>query len=303
MSYVGQVQRVLVTTPLAVTHTFTVDGTPTDSSTAVTVDVSRLDGTVLFNDQPTTQPGPTGQYRYALPGGPSAGTSATWQLDLLAVDWSATVGGAAVVVRDWVEVVGGFLFGLSRLRDVHKTLASVTAYPWDRLAVERTKVEQECERICGQAFVPRFVRETLTGNGSPFLRTSWPKVRRVRAVSVDGVAWSPSDVAALVPHPAGRLVRPGGALWPTGYANVVAEYEHGWESAPAEVESAGMLRMRSSLTEPTRAVPDNAVSYTVQDGSVYRLAGADDERTGVPTVDAVYQRYGGRRAKRRAVFA
>jgi hypothetical protein len=288
--------RILVTTEVTLTHTFYVDETPTDASGAVTVIVKRLDGTTVTSGS-ATHPGPSGVYTFPIP--------EQAQVDTLTVDWSGTLAGAVVSVRDRVEVVGGFLFGLAEARTAHPGLANTTEFPSTLLARKRIEVEQECERICRRAFVPRFNRVTLSGNDQdrlpiPNVDGRGSELRTVRAVSVGGVAWSAPDVAAVGVTDFGVIKRPGGALWPAGTGNIIVEYEHGFDLPPSELSEAAILRLRSRIAMPSSGVPDRAVSFTVTEGGTFRLSMPSKERTGIPDVDAVYERH---TRQQSAVFA
>src|SRR5215207_8266692 len=94
--------RVLRTAKQTLTHIFSVDEAATDLAGACTVTLKRLDGTVV---ETTTAAHPgVGTYTYSPP--------AQANLDMLTLDWSGTLAGAAITIRDYVEIVGGFLFSL-----------------------------------------------------------------------------------------------------------------------------------------------------------------------------------------------
>lgn len=290
--------RILVTTEVTLTHIFHVDETPTDLGGNCTVTIKRLDGTTITTGT-ATHPGPAGVYTFAMP--------EQAQVDVLTVDWSGSLAGATVTVRDNVEVVGGFLFGLAEARAKHDGLADTTKYPTTLLAAKRIEVEQECERICRRAFVPRFARVTLSGSDTDRLPLPWnllmgggSEIRAVRAVSVSGTAWSGSDVAALRFTPDGVLKRPGGAAWPSGVGNIIVEYEHGWDYPPADLAEAAIVRLRSRVGMALAGVAERAITFAVTAGGTYRLSTPSAERTGIPDVDGVYEKY---TRRRRAVFA
>lgn len=272
--------RVLRTAATALTHVFMVDETPTDASVGVTVAVTRLDGTAVSSGA-ATHPG-LGQYAYTVPGQST--------LDSLVVDWTATsIGGAVVTARDYIEVVGGYLFGLSEARAQPPAL-DATRFPTAMLAAKRLEVEQECERICGRAFVPRFNRITLSGNNTSKLILPHIDVRAVRAVKVGGTALAGADLAAVYPLPSGVLDR-GYSYWPYGWNNIVVEYEHGMDYPPEDLRMAAMERLRSRLTLTSSGVPDRAISWNSQEGGTYRISLPSGEKTGVPDVDAAYERW------------
>lgn len=276
--------RVLRTAQVTLSHTFFVDGDATAPTGTLQAAVKRAaDGTTVAGSPFTyTVSGTT--CSFALP--------AQAQLDKVTVDWSGTIAGATVTARDFVEIVGGFFFGLTEVK-VNQS------YTTDDLAAARIEVEDECERICRRAFVPRFEYEQLVGSGTARLGTIRNELRTLRAVIVDGVAWSAPDVAAVIPLPHGVLRRPGGALWPAD-ASIVVEYEHGWDYPPPGIVTAAKRRMKSLLTGPSSGVPERAQSFTSPEGGIYRLSMPDDENTGIPDVDAAYHRWARRR---KAVFA
>jgi len=282
--------RILKTAQQTLTHVFKVDEVATDITGDCTATLKRLDGTTV-NSATAGHPA-LGTYTYVLP--------AQANLDVLTLDWSGTLAGASVSVRDYVEIVGGFIFGLDEGRAAHSGLASLVVYPPALLAQKRIAVEQECERICRQAWVPRFERELLSGTGTSRLAVSRMMLRAVRAVSVGGAAWSAPDVAAVAVSDHGTLTRAGGAVWPVGVGNIVVEYEHGNDYPPEDVKDAAILRLRSKAGQNTSSVPDRATSFTIAEGGVYRLSTPGPEKTGIPEVDGPYL---GNQRQRRAVFA
>lgn len=271
--------RVLVTAQQTLTRTFRVDEVPTDAAADVSVTVKRLDGTTVASGN-ATHPGDPGLYQFVVPAQPA--------VDVLTVDWSGSFAGATVTVRDVVEVVGGFLFGLNEARVAHSDTLTAPKYSTATLAAKRIFVEQECERICGRAMVPRFARFALDGSGTDALLTDFLLLRSVRAVTVDGTVWSAGQLANVVPTSAGVIYLRSG-WWPVGRRNVVVEVEHGEDLPPAEIAEAAVTRFRSAVTTNKSNVPDRALSYTIAQGGVYRLATPSARRTGIPTVDAAYE--------------
>lgn len=266
--------RVLATSQVTISHTFYVDETPTDAGGSVAVTVKRLDGTVVSSGT-AAHPGSPGVYTYAVPGQPA--------VDIITVDWSGVVAGATVTSRDYVEIVGGFLFGLAEARAMPPVL-DPTRFPVATLSAHRIAVEQECERICGRAFVPRFRREKvriINGTAMP----SEVDVRAIRSVTLAGAPYAgwywPDRRGPLTNIPQTRV---------DDY-NAFIEYEYGMDYPPEEIRQAAMLRLRTRLTTGDTGIPSRAVSFSVTDGGVYRLATPGEKRTGVPEVDAAYSRY------------
>jgi hypothetical protein len=123
-------------------------------------------------------------------------------------------------------------------------------------------------------------------------------LRAVRAVKVADrygaalVALSVEELAAVAPTPEGVLIRDDGQVWPDGRRNVLVEYEHGLDAAPVTVTDAAIQRLRYTLSQGKTLVADRAISYTVIDGGVYRMAQAGKHSTGVPDIDAAYRNSG-----------
>jgi hypothetical protein len=284
--------RTLVTTKLTVSHTFIVDGVATDAAGNVTATPKRLDGTAVGAPITTSHDG-TGLYSSPLP------VSAV--LDTWSLDWTGTVAGAAVVVRDYVEHVGGFLFDIGAARATHNSQAN----PWnagrysnDLLVAKRILVEQEAEAIGHVGFVPRFARFALDGSGTDSIVTPDMDLRAVRAVKVAArygqtyVDLTAAELAAVAPLQSGVLARDDGGIWPAGRRNVIVEYEYGKDYCPPEVTDAAIMRLRYIVTASRTTVPDRAISYTILEGGVYRMAQAGRRSTGSPDIDASYLRNG-----------
>lgn len=277
--------RVRVTSKITLTQVFEVDGVPTDAAGAVTVTVDRLDGTNVNSGSATH--GATGSYSYEIP--------ASLELDTWTVDFSGVVAGATVVVRDVVEHVGGFLFPISRAR---KDLKLKESWTVDKLTEKRIEVEQECEAICRTAWVPRFTRVYVDGSGTDELIVPDLFLRRVRAVSIvgaDGVAGTPYDAGQLgylAATSSGVIVHRGGSPWPMGRENVLVEYEYGKDYPPAAITTAAISHLSERLTTDSGGIPARALSWTAQDGGVYRLTMPGAEAVGIPSIDSVYKRHG-----------
>lgn len=278
--------RVLQTSQVTLTHTFYVDETPTDAAGSVTVTVTRLDGTAVGAPATATSLG-SGVYTFVKPG--------YIDLDTHLVEWSGTVGGAALKVHDIVEIVGGFYFGLAEVRAMRPPL-DPTVYTTAELAAKRIEVEQEVDRITHSSFVPRFARVVLSGNGTDRIRTPDMDLRAIRAIKTAWLhggtfhIWTPTEISYVGAHQGGVLIRDIGLIWPTGTQNVIVEYEYGQDYPPEDLRSAAKKRLRSLLSSATASIPDRTLSYTTPDGASYRLTTPSKEKTGIPDVDAAYER-------------
>lgn len=290
--------RVARTAATTLTHVFEVDETPTAATGDVTVTVTDPAGAQVATGAATKDD--DNQYTYKLPGQP--------QLTLLTATWKAAIDDAEVVEVDQVEVVGGFLVTLKQGRDSDKDLANTDLYTTADLKTARLETEQELEWICDQAFVPRYRRVTLDGSGTTDLvlpgggdevRGGYLMrgARTVRSAAIAPAAGQPAvpltaqQLAALTIRPGGVLRRTDGALWTAGESNVVLEYEYGSDAPPADLVKAALTRFRSRLQMDKTQVPDRAVSFTIAELGTYRLSLPDAFRTGIPDVDAAYERY------------
>lgn len=290
--------RVLRTARATLTRTFAVDETPTDATGNVVVSVTRLDGTVVDAGTNATGPDANHTYSYIYAGSDT--------LDEVVVTWSATVAGDAIVLdSDRIQIAGGFLFSLSEGRGVDTVLSSPTKYPTARLVAARLETEDEAERICGQAFVPRFAREVLSGDGGPSLVLSRPWIRTVRAVSVRPtpgsayVAFTSPQLLALTGGDDAVLRLDGGvwpagvigSVWPRGRRNIIVEYEHGRDYPPPDLVRGAKMRFKSLVLQPNSALPDRAERIATTETGVVILASPSRDKTGIPEVDAVYDRF------------
>jgi hypothetical protein len=269
--------RFLRTAKATLSKTFSLDEVGTDPAGSVSVSIARLDGSIVQSGSATST-GTPGQVSFTFTGRDV--------LDELTLSWSATIGGDDIVLdQDRIQVVGGFYFGLSEARASDPVLQNTTKFPTAMLVEDRIEVEDECERITGQAWVPRFCRETVYGTGRQVLQLSHPLVRAVRSVTGDGL-----PVSAPTFNPLGLLRRPAG--WTDGAAYVV-EYEHGHDNPNTSIVRAAKQRLKSLLLEGKSALPDRAerVITVDQTGGSVVYGQPTAEKTGIPGVDAVYLRY------------
>lgn len=268
-----RVQRTVKTT---LSRVFSVDETATDATGSVTVSAARLDGTVVQTGAAT---------------GPDVNHVYTWTfngldvVDLLVVTWTATVGGDAVVFEDLLEVVGGFYFTVAEARSTEKSkFSDVAAYPQADVLARRSEAEDRVEAITGQAWVPRFTREVLSGSGRSQLMLRWPLLRKVRAVSVGGAAFSQPAVDAFGANRLGVLRRP--TTWPEGDGNIVVEYEHGHDRPTSGIVRAAKIVFRSLMLTTRSPLPDRAERIATTELGTVVLASPTADKVGIPEADA-----------------
>lgn len=260
--------RVVAGRLATITHTFLSDPVPDTA----TVSITRADGTVLT---PTASVDNSGVGVSSITLTPTE----TALLDTLTVTWTATFGGQAQAFTDRVEVVGGVLFTIAEMRAESSQLASTTEYPDSKIAEMRTTVENALERRIGYALVPRYSRDTVSGDGA-VLRLNRPYVRAIRSVSVGGVALTADDLATISYQ--GTWLY--GRSWTSGYSNVVVGYEHGRDNDDPEANLAAITLAKAWLIKGP--VDDRALGFA-SDVGTYSLAtpGRGGSSFGLPFVD------------------
>ncbi len=205
-------------------------------------------------------------------------------LGRLEVTWTS----ATRTATTFAEIAGGFYFSLAAARASDASLSSPDKYPTARLKRGRVEVEDEFERMCGVAFVPRYARAVFTRNiGDRVDYLLRPAPRRILALTVDGVPQELPYLAGLRLDPYGALsgIQKGGSL--------VLEYEHGFDAPPPDLRRAALTRLRYNLLSDHGGVPDRATGFTSAEGGTYTLAtaGRAGYHTGIPEVDEVLDAY------------
>ncbi|MDQ3573777.1 MAG: hypothetical protein M3404_02475 [Actinomycetota bacterium] len=249
--------RILRNTSAKLEVTFYSDEAGVDPTGSVAVTVTRADGSQVTTGSAVDEAG-TGNFSFTLPPQPN--------LDYLKVDCTASFAGAAQTVTTYAEVVGGFFFSLAEARDSDPALASSTSFSTATLNKYRTQVEDECERICGVAFVPRYKRMRLAGSGSTTLLLP-PMTRAVRSVRVYTTAtaftsFTADELADLTYEDSGVVHRRLGR-WPAGANNLVVELEHGYDAPPPDVKDKALLRLAYLLTVVRGGIAPDAVNPQV----------------------------------------
>jgi len=265
------------------------DGEPTSVSGALTVDVTAADGTVVATAGATvTDGGDPPIYSYSL--------AAQSQLGLLTFVWKD--GGVARITTQ-VDVVGGFFFTVAEARAFDTAITTDLANDAKVQAVRR-EVEDECEYITGAAWVPRYARERYNAQWgqSSLLLENWAP-RTIRSVwayddATTYTAFTTAELAALTVTEYGLLQRRDGNVWsPCNPRGWEIEYEYGYDAPPPDLKHACLTRLRSRLYMENTGIPDRAISFVPAEGGNFTIAtpGRSGFDTGIPDVDAVYQRY------------
>lgn len=261
-------------------------GSPAEPGGAVTVTITRADGTVVVTSAATVT-GATGVRTYQL------SAAQTAQLDVLTAAWVDA--STSATWTTYHRVVGGFVFLLSAART--DVLTDTDKYPDSLLAAKRDEVEEELEWICDRSVVPTFARVTIDGTGTNRIATRVHDIRSIRGITTydvvgsTGVVFTADDLAAISTFPDGTLCRTDGSVFPFGVGNVVVDLEYGLNAADAQLATAALTRLRSLLTVGVSQIPERTRSWTDPHGNTYQFTGPDAYRTGIDSVDAVYLRY------------
>lgn len=274
-------ERVLRSTPSTLTFTFYGDGAPADpAGNIATVNVWKADGSQLVSGGTTTRQS-TGVYTYAL-----AGQTA---LNRLTVKCSGVFGADTVTVTTIVEIVGGFFFTIAELRNYDSALSDPTKYPDDKIVDIRNFVEEEFENNCHRAFVPRYEREILSGDGTDQLFLTRPEPFTVNKLLEDGIDITSTAVLSIDrEYP--KLIYRRDANWSRSTKdNIVIEYEYGPVNPPFGIVEMAKKRARSKLVSSASRIDERATFMQVEGFGSFNLAtpGRAGSITGIPDVDKV----------------
>ena len=213
-------------------------------------------------------------------------------LDMYTATWSGTVATVAQQWRSYVELASDYLFNLGDLRAMEPSLADTSRYTGAMCRAARTAAEQRFERAAKVAYVPRGRLLSVFGDGRGRLELADNVIRRVVSVSIDGVALTAGELAALTVREWGALDRPSGFYWEDGAA-VSVYYEHGYDYPPEPVRQAAMVLAREYLV---RSPLSSRATVEQTDVGFFRLSIAGGEKwTGIPDVDAAIEQFGRRR--------
>lgn len=263
--------RVLKSTATVASVSFYEDGVIVDPGT-VTVTVTRDDGTALITAGATSGSGAAAR-TVALT------TTHTALLDRLKLAWTSATKGT---LTTYIEIVGGFHFTIADARQ-RKPLDDPVTYTAAEIAAARTYAEDELERECGMAFVPRYARDTVDGNGTTLLVLPRAGVRSIRSVSLTGTAYTAGQLTDLIVRPGGAIYNPSG--WTGGTGNLIVAYEHGLDFAPPGCTDAAIVLAKHQLVQGP--IDERAIQTATEFGPIsLSTPGLRGSRFGIPVVDA-----------------
>jgi len=270
------------------------DGTAATPPGAVTVGVTRGDGTVVVAaGTATTTTGNVSTLALA--------PAQTAVLDLLTATWTVATAGAYTTQH---EVVGGYYISLADLR-WQTNLGDDAKFPDSRLIDARRWFEDLFEEFTGVAWVPRYRRATVTaprydssmyptwgatGNvvlPDMYLRT----IRSLSYTSFSGatVAFTSTEVADLTYNDAGLVSRRSFAYWPPLNAmSMTLAYEYGHDSPPRDVWQASKMAIADRVTSDNSGNRQYSVSTAA--GIVRTSTPGPNTPFGIPFVDEVANR-------------
>jgi len=267
----------------AISQSFYVDGVLTNATAGVTVTATRADGTALATNAATTNSA-TGVYTYNL--------AAQSNLDLLTLVYTGTWGGAVQTETQKVEIVGDFYLTLDELRKLDARFAA-TATPLIAIADLRrvlAEVEDAIEAETGVAFVNRYARETLDGNGSTYLLLNRIAPRTILSARTYTsasafTAFTSAELADLRYESFGRVGRWSLGVWPLGSRNIVVEYEHGYDSPPPLITRAARALFKLKMIEDLATTDPSLTNVRSLSVEGYSVSYANTSATGSTVAD------------------
>jgi hypothetical protein len=227
--------HILRGTPATISVTW-YGGSDTDTGAAdpgvVTATITAADGTAVVTNAATNG---TGTAARTL----DLTAEQTADLDLWDVAWtSPTVG----TVTTQVEIVGALLFTIPEARAFDKgQLGDSTKYPDAAIAATRARILDEFERICRTAFVPRYRRLILDGEGGRQLRLWDTRVMKIREAGlryrgqVTPTPLTTAELADLTLDYGGVVTRDSLGWWWPGDNNITVAYEYGYAQPPQAI--------------------------------------------------------------------
>lgn len=215
------------------------------------------------------------------------------KLDTYRLVWTAVHSSQPIQWMSEVEIVGGYLFEIADLRDQDRTF-TVEKYPSETLREVRSWVEDVIEgpRAANVAFVPRSSRVIVNGSARTALPLPDLNVRDVYAITVDGVAWTSTQIDTLTVDDGVLWLNADSpvSVWPAGHRNITLHYTHGHDRAPGAITRAALMLAKEYLVKSD--VPGRATATSIGD-QLFRLTIAGrDGVTGLPDVDAAIDQFG-----------
>lgn len=281
--------QVLRNTAATASVTFYNGSTAVDTDVPPAVVITDSCGVVIVSTTATNEPG-TGVYSVVIP--------AQSRLNLFTLTWTGTFTGTAVSIVSNVEIVGGFYFSVSELRNYDPQIAKVGRFTDDELINARNTVESEFELFCDRAFVPRFNKELgiVTDPDSQLMWVEKPDVININTLMVDGVSqigWVTSQLIKRDKYSPKALQLSGAAINALYATQIDAQYEYGMTVVPTMIKRKALKRAKMVLLGQSSTIDERALTMSLPDIGTVNLAtpGQRGSLTGVPDIDVVLNEY------------
>lgn len=254
---------------------------------AVTVAAVDANGDALVFDSSDATPigeGTPGGYVFALP--------AQDEVARLTVTWSGEWNTVAGSLNDQVEIVGSYLFSIAQLRAFGDAALDDARYSDALLIAKRTDVTEFFEHVCSTSFITRYGRtevdaRTQTYDGRHQLWLAHKRVQRLIAVRVNGTALTEDELSDVALTDFGSVERR--RSWGKRGDRIVVEYAYGHRHPPSKIVEAAMRAARLSVNEAD--LSSRMITRTDDVGTTRYAQPGRDYPTGIPSVDAVLERY------------
>lgn len=216
----------------------------------------------------------------------------TASVDLLTAVWSD---GTGVIQTTKHEIVGGVYCTVATIR-ADTAVGDVTDHPSAALIADRNKIETLIESVCHRAFVPRWNREILSGNGTSRTHLYWPNLRSVILCEYwSGSTWTDLGVneSNIPANDTGVVVLRDGCF-PIGDHNIRVTYRHGLDRPPPDLADATARAIAYYRVAEKSGIPDRAISIqgTEMGNIILATPGLGRWVTGMPMIDEVLNRPG-----------
>ena len=275
--------RAQIATDLTVTAFFYGEDeeTLTNADGAVTVTVTRADGTALAGGSASTPE--TGVYTFKL-------TSAVHlsEYDILTVNFSGIVSSFASSDDYFIKVVGKRFFKIAALRDL-PGLGDTAVFTNERLKEMRDVAEDFVEDTTLVAWVPQYRREIYDGENLNHIFVNRIPARSIHKVVIDDVV---QDTSGWTISGEGRILTSTTSFASSTVGqNVEIQYITGHDVPNGDLVNATLRLARHLTLNFESAIPDRARMMQTEWGLFHLDTANKEHPTGLPEVDAILTRY------------
>jgi hypothetical protein len=144
-------------------------------------------------------------------------------------------------------------------------LTSETDFLTATITAKEVEIREWLERVCGVNFVSTtHTAELHDGDDTNYLRLNWPKVTSVTAISVDGTAFTATELSTtdydegLAIDAEGGILRRRSGWFDAGWSNVSVTYVAGFVDVPDLIK-------RAALSIAVTELPATNVSMAAED--------------------------------------